>query len=232
MPTRERVAWFVLVIVATLYLREIFGPGPTPGPGPLPPDPDPEPTPTAPFQVPTDGLYVLFVEETTERPKLPPEQLLIFTAAELRQWLDAHAKGQWRLLDQNAPTNNDEKVWQDAMKVPRQSLPWIAISNGKTGYSGPLPPNTKAVIELLDKYKTLGANNGRQTSKHRLQPGLLRRVEARPIAARHLQLGWRSESWRRSNERFLLRRFHWRQSRNLDCGREKRNAGSGSGGLV
>lgn len=143
---REKLAWFVLIVVATLYVREVFVPTPGPGPGPLP---DP-PSPSAPFPVPSEGLYVLIVEETAERPKLPSEQLLIFTSTAVREWLDSHAK--WRLLDQNAPMTNDEKVWQDAMKVSRQSVPWIVISNGKTGYSGPLPANSKALLELLEKH--------------------------------------------------------------------------------
>jgi hypothetical protein len=153
MQSREKLAWIVLIVVVTLYLREAFIPTPGPGPNPPGPDPDPPPTPTAPFQVPTSDLYVLITEETTERPRLPAQQLLIFTSTAVREWLDSNTK--WRLLDQNAPMNNDDKVWQDAMKVPRQSLPWIAISNGKTktGYSGPLPADSKATLELLGKYK-------------------------------------------------------------------------------
>ena len=140
MHLREKIAWVVLVVALVLYYR---GGGIAPVP-PLPP-----PEPPAPF--PCEGLHVLVVEETLDRPRLPKEQLAIFTSTEVRAWLDANAK--WRCYDQHAPMDNDDTVWRDAMKRPRQSLPWLVVSNGKAGYDGPLPADGKAFLELVGKYK-------------------------------------------------------------------------------
>lgn len=141
MPLREKIAWVVLVVVAVLYFRG--------GPGPTPPGPQPDPTPPAP--IPVQGLHVLIVEETAERPRLTKEQLAILTASDVRAWLDANAK--YRILDKDAPMDHDESVWRDAMRLPRQRVPWMICSNGQTGYSGPLPADSKAFLELVGKYK-------------------------------------------------------------------------------
>jgi hypothetical protein len=53
--------------------------------------------------------------------------------------------------DTEFPENCD-LVWCKALKRPMESLPWIIISNGKTGYEGPLPKTTDELIELVDKY--------------------------------------------------------------------------------
>lgn len=144
MPLKEKIAWVVLVVSLVMYYQG----GSVPVP-PVPPVPPIPPAPPAPF--PADGLHVLIVEETAERSRLPKEQLAIFTATDVRTWLDANAK--YRILDQHAPMVNDLKVWQDAMKVPRQSLPWVVISTGQSGFSGPLPADSKAFLELVGKYK-------------------------------------------------------------------------------
>lgn len=141
MPLKEKFAWVVLVVALVLYFQ---GGGIVPVP-PIPPVP-PEP----PAPIPVAGLHVLIVEETLERPRLPKEQLTILTSTEVRTVLDGKAK--WRILDKDAPMQNDEKVWQDAMKLPRGTLPHVIVSNGKTGYSGPLPTDSKSFLELVDKY--------------------------------------------------------------------------------
>jgi len=139
MPLREKIAWVVLVVALVLYLR---GSGVVPVP-PVPPAP--------PAPIPVPGLHVLIVEEVQDRPKLPKEQVAIFTSTEVRTWLDANAK--WRIYDDDSPMQHDEKVWQDAMKLPRQSLPWLIVSNGKTGYMGPLPKSSKEFLDLVQKYR-------------------------------------------------------------------------------
>lgn len=140
MQLKEKLAWVVLVVALVLYFQ---------GGGVVPVPPLPPPEPPAP--IPVEGLHVLIVEETLDRPRLPKEQLAILTSTEVRTYLDANAK--WRLLDKDAPMQNDEKKWQDAMKLPRQSTPWLICSNGKTGFSGPMPADSKSFLELVQKYK-------------------------------------------------------------------------------
>jgi hypothetical protein len=130
-------------------------PPPGPGPGPNPPNP-PGPSPAP---IPGDGLRVLVVYETADLKKLPIDQLNVLYSTPVRAYLDSHCvKGpdgktaEWRVWDQNVPTANESKVWQDAMKRPRTSLPWLVVSNGKEGFEGPLPPNTDAMLRTLQTY--------------------------------------------------------------------------------
>ena len=39
-----------------------------------------------------------------------------------------------------------------AMLRKRGALPWIVISNGVSGYEGPLPANPDETIKLMSKY--------------------------------------------------------------------------------
>lgn len=126
-----------------------------PPPGPTPtPDPTPGEAPIA-----GAGLRVLVVYESGELQKLPAKQLAVIYSKPLRTWLDAKcADGpdsktrEWRMYDQNADLSAEAKTWQDAMKRPRKSVPWIVISNGKTGFEGPLPADLEKTLELLKKH--------------------------------------------------------------------------------
>lgn len=145
----------VMVTIGTAPIPPPQPPGPTP-PGPNPPQP-PGPTPPAP--IPGDGLRVLIVYESADLSKLPPAQLNVLYAKSVRDYLDSHCvKGpdgktpEYRIWDQNVPTANEAKTWQDAMKRSRSGLPWLIVSNGKTGFEGPLPPNTDAMLRTLQTY--------------------------------------------------------------------------------
>lgn len=140
-------------------------PGPTPpGPDPKPPGPEPappEPRPDAPFAAP--GLAVLIVYESAELAKLSKGQLNTLYAKSVRDALradcfkdDGNRNGAWRLWDKDDDPKDESKMWRDAMKVKRESVPWVVISNGKTGFSGPLPDAPEKLIDLVAKYKPKG----------------------------------------------------------------------------
>lgn len=128
--------------------------------GPVePPSPNPPPGPTpTPAPIPLSGLRVLVLEETGDRHKLPPKQEAILTSTEIRAILNTKcAKGagglpEYRFFDVDADVTLQEKHWQEAMKLPRQSLPWLVISNGTKGYQGPLPPTIEDMIKLLAEF--------------------------------------------------------------------------------
>jgi hypothetical protein len=102
--------------------------------------------------VPTTGLHVLMVWESSQPGEIPESQVQVLTSTIVRDWIRDH-NGQFRVFDDDTDLSQTPKVWQDAMKVPRQSLPWIVVSNGRTGFSGPLPKNIDETIQLLEKHK-------------------------------------------------------------------------------
>lgn len=124
------------------------------GPKPPPVDPTPAPAPgTSPF--PADaGFKVLVVYEKDELAKLPQSQLAAITSADVRAYLTAKA-GQDGYVFTDKDVSYSAKLWADAMKRERKSLPWIVVGNGKTGYEGPLPGNVDDTLKLL---KTYGGN--------------------------------------------------------------------------
>jgi hypothetical protein len=161
--------------VYTLLLRGIHGgkivgpftctitvgtPGPVP-PGPTPPGPTPPVPPGPPAPIPGDGLRVLMVYDTATLGKLPVAQRDVLYSETIRGWLRDHvAKGpdgkstEWRVLPSNEDLSAESPTWQNAFKRPRASLPWLIISNGKTGYEGPLPGTMADMMSLLQKYAT------------------------------------------------------------------------------
>jgi hypothetical protein len=115
-------------------------------------DEDDEPPPkVVPF--PADGLHVLVVYESSDMNRLTGEQRAIIQGADVRAALDAAAPGRYRIYDKDADLQFVPQVWKDAMAVPRQSVPWVALSNGKTGYSGPLDMTAAQFLALLAEHK-------------------------------------------------------------------------------
>lgn len=118
---------------------------------------DHKPAPVPPIPIPGEGLRVLVVYETADVSAYPASQAAIFTSAMVRNYLDAKcakADGvpEFRFLDQNANMQNASPVWQQAMLVKRDSLPWVVIANGKNTFSGPLPKSVDDMLTLLRKY--------------------------------------------------------------------------------
>lgn len=109
---------------------------------------------SAPF--PADCLSVLIVEETDARKDLPQSQLDAIMSTEWRQYVYS-VGGEYRTLDRHTDVSRDAEKWQAAMAVQRDGVPWVVISNGKDGYSGPLPATTAELTQLIRKY---GGDNG------------------------------------------------------------------------
>lgn len=128
-----------------------------PRPPPVPPGPTPQPDIVPP--IPALGFRVLIVYETGDLPKYPKGQLATLYGKEVRDYLSAKCvKGddgktaEWRIWDADVSTAGESKLWQDAMKRPRGKPPTILISDGKTGYEGPLPNTIEETLSLLKRY--------------------------------------------------------------------------------
>ncbi len=149
----------LLIVSGTTTIRQPLVVG-TPTP-PKPPDPPTPPTPPDPPQpappFPASGLHTLILYETGDLSKYPAGQSLVLYSEAVR---DAMAKGPdgrngYRIWDYDADPTNEAKVWQDAMKAKptgKDKLPWVIISNGKTGYSGPLPATVAEMQTLMAHY--------------------------------------------------------------------------------
>jgi hypothetical protein len=121
------------------------------GMGPQPP-PEPPVPPQPPVPI-TTGLHVLIIEETNNRGTLPAAQAQIFTSTKVLGWLRTNAPAHWRIWDADVDASKAPTEFQDAIKLPRTGLPWVVISNGTTGFSGPLPANETDTLSLLEKYR-------------------------------------------------------------------------------
>jgi hypothetical protein len=126
---------------------------PKPPTPPDPPKPDPDPQPKPPITEP--GFRVIVIYETMA---LTPAVNNILKSKAIWDYLDAKcAKDNGtparRFYDKDVPPGPDSFKWeQEAFGRPRQSIPWIVISNGVTGFEGPLPASEAATLDLLKKY--------------------------------------------------------------------------------
>jgi hypothetical protein len=118
--------------------------------------------PPNPAPFPSDGLRVLVLEETEERSRLPVKQLTALTSAKCRDYMDAKAmKGpdgspEWQVWDDDLPTDKMQPIWKEAVDVAKAksngARPWLIISNGNGGYSGPLPATEDEFLAELQKW--------------------------------------------------------------------------------
>lgn len=130
---------------------------PNPRPDPTP-DPPPTPPPT-PAPIPDAGLRILIVYETSQLGSMAKPQLAILYDQAFRVWLSGVAvKGSdgktpdWRVYDKDADVTADSALWKTALARPRASVPWMIVSNGKTGWEGPLPASVDDAKALIQRY--------------------------------------------------------------------------------
>lgn len=129
-----------------------------PGPGPIPtPIPIPPPVPPAPpAPIPHPGLRVLM---TYDLKALTADQSTLMGDKSLREWLSSVCtKGpdgvtpEWRVYPSGMDMSSESDIWKGVMARPRPSLPWVVISNGRTGTEEPMPPTPAEFKALVSKY--------------------------------------------------------------------------------
>lgn len=175
--------WFIDVtaidFAKSLYGRKStvleLGVGPGPGPAPTPPEPGPSPSQDAPIE--GDGLRVLIVFESHDAPKLSAGHQSVMYSEKVRSFLNENCvkasdgTAEWRLLDADTPFQDTQNKWAKALSRPRSSLPWLLISNGKTGYEGPLPEHVEEMVLLVDQFA--GVSKKVETSVTMLKPSFV-----------------------------------------------------------
>lgn len=133
-------------------------PGPSPGPNP---GPGPSPVP-----IPTSKLTVVVVKNGSILSKLSAAKLQALLSSRVRDYCDKHcnfgADGktpEFKIYEKDTDVGRQSANIQKAFKTAVEDMtaakteePWIAISNGTTGYSGPYPDDEASVLTLLKKY--------------------------------------------------------------------------------
>ena len=112
-----------------------------------------------------DGLHVLAVHDVLKDASLPQGQLeailSLSAAGAVNDFLQSHAAHEKsgdlavRVFDVDQNVDNELAEWKQQFSSPAQprtSLPWLTVSNGRTGYDGPFPKDANALITLLKKY--------------------------------------------------------------------------------
>lgn len=132
-------------------------PPPVPPTPPVPPVPPTPPVPPAP--IPDAGFRAMVVYETADLGMMPASQAAILTSAEIQAYMNQKAaKGpdgktaEFRKYDKDVDITKESAAMQKLFQRPRTSLPWIVISNGVSGYEGPLPANIADTLTLLKKF--------------------------------------------------------------------------------
>lgn len=131
------------------------------GKGPLPPPivdpvdpvkPKPVEPPLTPAPIPLPGLRALIIYETNALPNINS----IVSGEKVRNYMvEKGVKGGFIALDKDASDDDLTRVdpWiRDAFKRPRTSIPWLIVSNGTSGFEGPLPLAVGDVMAILKKY--------------------------------------------------------------------------------
>lgn len=140
------------IITTHLVISGEVPPGPSPTPEPPGPKP-PTPPPTPPAPIPAKGLHVLIVYDEAKAGSLSAEQTAILGSDVIRDYVNSKTQGGIRVWRSSVDTKNEDQLWQDAFaKAKGKKLPWIIVSNGKTGTEQELPANVDATMTLLKLY--------------------------------------------------------------------------------
>lgn len=142
---------------------DVAGPDVKPSPKPDDPKPDdPKPAPKDPAPIPAPGFRALILYESADAAKVPPAQQLIMYGKPTRELLDrvcvAGPDGktkEWRIYDKDVDTARVDPLWRAAVQRGVQkatTLPWLILSNGETGYEGPLSAGPEAFRALVGQY--------------------------------------------------------------------------------
>lgn len=127
-----------LLLMAAGLLDGGVAPRPEPGPGP-----SPQPSPFV-----AETLHVLIVRESEN---VTPQQQAILDAGAWQDYVRSR-QGRYLIHDPDSPTDRLDATWRDALSRPHGPLPWIVVSNGRSGTEGPLPNSLDGLLDLLKRF--------------------------------------------------------------------------------
>ena len=137
MTTRNKAAMTAIVLGAALALASPQGCElPIPGTGPI---------------IQGDGLNVLVIEETEDRPSYTPGQLNVLTSTQVRRVVE-DLGGEMVVLDVSSDWSKLDPKWTQAATRPREGLPWWIVSSPKGGVEESLPDGVGLALETISQY--------------------------------------------------------------------------------
>jgi hypothetical protein len=152
-----------------------------PGPGPVPPTP----TPT-----PIKALKILFVTNEKDKTKLPAGQINTLYGVPFREWLNSVTPmgpdgktHDWNIWDQSTDASAMPQIWQDWLKRPHASLPWVILGDESgVAFEGPVPADPTATKTLIQKFvPTKSSHNHGQFQMETVVAGLIALREPRSM---------------------------------------------------
>lgn len=122
-------------------------------------EPDEEPDDQLP-DAPADGFRALLLFEAEDRGDYPPEVDAVINSTRVAKWLDENTElgpdqwPEWRFVDDDAPFHIPSSPLSQLRQRPRDSLPWLVVTNGgKIVYEGPVPAGIQPTLDLLKSLK-------------------------------------------------------------------------------
>lgn len=112
-----------------------------------------------PISPEVSGLQAVVIYETNPDVQLPAEQAAILSSPIVRGWLndncarDRDGSPMWRFLDKDSEFADATNPIANALKRPRESIPWLIVTNDGKGFEGPLPGNVDDMMVRLRKYE-------------------------------------------------------------------------------
>lgn len=138
-----------------------LGPKPPPPIPPVPPVPPTPPNPPTPSDPPIagDGLRVLIIYNSKAEDKLTKGQQDVIFGSKFRTYINSAVvmgpdgkTPERRIWPEDIQAGDEDKKWINALKRPRTASPWLIVSNGKTGYEGPLV-DEDSTVKKIDSFK-------------------------------------------------------------------------------
>lgn len=113
-----------------------------------------------PAPTPDAGFRAAILEETGERDKLTSGQraaILSTADGSVRDYCAKHCvqvngAAEFRVVDANDSFELETETMKRLLARPHTSVPWIIVSNGKTGAEGPLPQTEEETLALLKRF--------------------------------------------------------------------------------
>ena len=130
-----------------------------------PPPVDPIDPPGPKPDIVVGKLWVVIVKDSAKVSELPSSQTQALLSVKLREYCDTHCltgtdgkTPEFKVYDKDTDVSKQSPQIQKAFKTAVEemtkagAITWLAVSNGKAGFSGQLPMTEATVIEKLQVY--------------------------------------------------------------------------------